>query len=232
MVEANGANGARDFTLQTNPETFARLAAGASPLRLMLTGQLRIRGKRRRALRLRKLAGDLTDARHHARRRCSLDPDLLYRALPYAFDPEWTAGHRFTLEYVIEEDASGPGGQWFLNVDDGMVTTTSLAPGGVDSHLRMSHETWLRPGARRAAAERGDAPRARARAGRDVPGDARRPLDRALRGSRRRRASNASGASAQVQSRRATWGSRLNGDGREGQGDPAVDARAAGSAGS
>ena len=150
------------------------------------------------------------------------DPDLLYRALPYAFDPEWTAGHRFTLEYAIEEDASGPGGQWFLNVDDGMVTTTSLAPAAVDSHLRMSHETWL--GLVRGELQPNEAMRQglvrvqgamypvtlvgrwiERSEGRD---DA--ELERERRQSR-------------VQSRRATWGSRLNGDAREGQGDPAVD---------
>src|SRR6185503_1461593 len=59
-VGANGANGDVDFTLQTDPETLARLAAGRSPLRLMLAGRMRIRGKRRRALKLRKMAGDLT----------------------------------------------------------------------------------------------------------------------------------------------------------------------------
>ncbi len=221
VVEANGANGARDFILQTNPETFARMAAGTSPLRLMLTGQLRIRGKRRRALKLRKLAGDLT-MRDITRAGVQPDPDLLYRALPYAFDPAWTAGHRFTLAYVIEEDASGPGGQWFLSVDDGTVTTTSLAPGGVvDSDLRMSHETWL-------ALVRGEL----------MPNEAMREGLVRVQGkmfpvtlvgrwiersegrddaelARERRQSR-------VQSRRATWGSQSNGAG-EGQGDPAVD---------
>ncbi len=124
---ATAANGGPDFTLQTSPEVFARMAAGASPLRLMLTGQLRIRGKRRRALRLRKLGGDLT-MRDVTRAGIDPDPDLLYRALPYALDPEWTAGHRFTLQYVIEGDSCGPGGQWCLNVADGAVTTTSAPP--------------------------------------------------------------------------------------------------------
>src|SRR5712691_1845127 len=56
----DGADGVGDFELHTDAASFAHLAAGASPLRLMLTGRVRIRGKRRRALKLRKLAGDLT----------------------------------------------------------------------------------------------------------------------------------------------------------------------------
>ena len=233
VVEANGTGGsaplgssaasprARDFTLQTNPETFARMAAGASPLRLMLTGQLRIRGKRRRALKLRKMAGDLT-MRDITRAGADPDPDLLYRALAYAFDPSWTAGHRFTLEYVIEADSSGPGGQWFLNVADGAVTTTTAPPeSGVDSVMRLPHETWLR-------LVRGEL----------MPNEAMRQGDVRVEGKmypvtlvgrwiersegrddaeleRERRQS-------QVQGRRATWGSQSNGVG-PGQGDPAVE---------
>ncbi len=27
----------------------------------------------------------------------TLDPDVLYRSLPYMIDPEWTKGHDFTV---------------------------------------------------------------------------------------------------------------------------------------
>ena len=27
----------------------------------------------------------------------TLDPDILYRSLPYLIDPEWTMGHDFTV---------------------------------------------------------------------------------------------------------------------------------------
>ena len=221
VVEANGAGAASDFTLHTDPLTFAELATGASPLRLMLAGRMRIRGKRRRALKLRRLAGDVT-MRDMTRAGIDPDPDLLYRALPYVLDPEWTAGHRFSLAYVIEDDATGAGGRWFLNVADGTVTTTSAQPeGGVDSIVRMSRETWLR-------LVRGEL----------MPNDSMRQglvkvegrmypvtvvgrwIERAegrddaeLERERRQ---------AEVQGRRATWGSRLNGA-TSGQGDPAVE---------
>jgi ribonucleoside-diphosphate reductase beta chain len=220
-VGAHSANGDVDFTLQTDPQTFARLAAGRSPLRLMLGGRLRIRGKRRRALKLRKMAGDLT-MRDITRAGGAPDPDLLYRALPYAFDPEWMEGHRFSLEYVIDGDDTGEGGRWFLNVFEGNVATTTAPPeDGVDSTLTMSHETWLR-------LVRGDLlPNEAMRYGHVRVAGKMFPItlvgrwiersegrdDAELERERRQSA---------VQSTRATWGSRANGAGA-GQGDPAVE---------
>src|SRR3954453_19800347 len=45
-----------DFRMVMDARTLAQMAAGASPARLMLEGKLRIRGKRRRALKLRAMA--------------------------------------------------------------------------------------------------------------------------------------------------------------------------------
>src|SRR3954451_13790699 len=58
---ANGANGSSadgdvDFELVTDAGGLAAMAAGASPVGLMLRRKLRIKGSRRRALRLRELA--------------------------------------------------------------------------------------------------------------------------------------------------------------------------------
>ena len=97
------ANGKVDFELRTDAGTFVRMANGANPLGLLLNGRVRIRGKRRRALKLRKLARQLT-MRDIARAGPAPDPDLLYRALPYAVDPEWTVGQRFCIEYEIQPD--------------------------------------------------------------------------------------------------------------------------------
>src|SRR2546430_2288272 len=47
-----GSDGEVDFVLSTNAEGLARLAAGASPLRLMLGGTVPLPGKRRRAMKL------------------------------------------------------------------------------------------------------------------------------------------------------------------------------------
>src|SRR5918992_2439948 len=63
VVDDSGAsvgapNGDRelDFRMTTDADGLAALAAGASPMRLLLGGRLRIRGKRRRAMKLRALA--------------------------------------------------------------------------------------------------------------------------------------------------------------------------------
>jgi ribonucleoside-diphosphate reductase beta chain len=213
----NGTVG--DFELLTDAASFARLAAGASPLRLMLSRRLRVRGKRRRALKLRKLAGGLS-MRDIARAGVEPDPDLLYQALPYVIDPEWTKGHRFCVEYALSADDGGSGGSWYLHVNDGHATVTTAAPeGGPDAVVSLSHSTWL-------AVVRGDM----------TPGEAmQRGLSRVdgmlpavtVVGRWIERSEGRDGAELEretrqraVQERRATWGSQVNGTG-PGQGDPA-----------
>jgi ribonucleoside-diphosphate reductase beta chain len=213
-----------DFTLSTDPETFARLAAGAGPLRLMLGGKLRIRGNRRRALKLRRMEGDLT-IRDIVRAGVTPDPDVLYRALPYAIDPEWTRGHRFCMQYVVEGDDGAPGGEWFIVVDDGSISAASAAPhDGADSIVRMSHATWL-------ALVSGELiPNEALRRGLvQVDG---RMFPVTLMGRWIERSEGRDDAElererrqAAVQQRRATWGSGGAGAGAGGggQGDPAVE---------
>jgi ribonucleoside-diphosphate reductase beta chain len=230
-----GADGSVDFEVHTDASTFARLAAGASPLWLLLGGRLRIRGKRRWALKLRKLAGDLT--MRDVARANTPDAGLLYRALPYAIDPAWTQGHRFTVKYEITPDETGEGGSWYVSVNDGSVTVTTEAPeGGPDSSVILAHATWL-------AIVRGEmTPNYAMQHGLSRVDGALHPVtvlgrwiersegrdDRELEREARQRA---------IQERRATWGSTPNGarrskrpgrDGRArpGQGDPAHEAEA------
>jgi ribonucleoside-diphosphate reductase beta chain len=106
-----------DFRLQTDPGSLVELVTGSSgPLGLMLRGRVRIRGKRRRALRLAQMAsagGDLADVVGSGG---TLDPDVLYRALPYLVEPQWTVGHAFTVRYQVTGDG---GGDWYVHVRDG-----------------------------------------------------------------------------------------------------------------
>src|SRR5438874_10204503 len=52
-----GSNGSKlDFELRTDAAGIAALGAGKPPLRLMMSGKLKLTGKRRRALKLRALA--------------------------------------------------------------------------------------------------------------------------------------------------------------------------------
>jgi hypothetical protein len=103
-----------DFRIKTDASTLADLATGRrGPLGLMLSGRLRIRGKRRKALKLRGLSsGDLT-LRDVVEAGGTLDPDVLYRSLPYLIDPDWTKGHDFTVRYVVGADS------WYVTARDG-----------------------------------------------------------------------------------------------------------------
>src|SRR3954447_3878792 len=126
-----------DFTMVMDARTLAQMAAGASPARLMLDGRLRIRGKRRRALKLRAMAeGDL-DLSEILRSGADIEPELLYRSLEYLIDPEWTKGHKFTVVYDLEGDA------WQVEVRDGSrVTVASGRPNRANATVRLSMSTF------------------------------------------------------------------------------------------
>ena len=202
-------NGHADFTLETDPETFARLAAGTSPLRLMLGGKLRVSGKRRRALKLRRMEGDLTMRDIvRAGRHAGPGPALPGAALRHRPGVDSRAPV-LRCSTSIEGDDSAPGGEWFVRrgrrVDrDARDRRPRAAP---DSIVRMSHDTWL-------ALVRGDL----------IPNEAmRRGLVRVdgrmfpvtLMGRWIERSEGRDDAElereirqAAVQNRRATWGSR------------------------
>jgi putative sterol carrier protein len=126
-----------DFTLAMDARTLAQMAAGVNPARLMLEGKLRIRGKRRRALKLRTMAeGDL-DLAEVLRSGAEIDPDLLYRSLEYLIDPAWTKGHKFTVVYELDDRS------WQVEVRDGnRVTVAAGRPNRPDATVRLSTETF------------------------------------------------------------------------------------------
>jgi ribonucleoside-diphosphate reductase beta chain len=136
-----GTNGEVDFSLSTDAAGLAQMAAGRSPLRLMLGGRVRIRGKRRRAMRLRAMSsGDeltMADALANGAR---LDADAVYRSLAYMIDPEWTRGHRFVVGYELSGEG---GGRWFVHVNDGeRVRVTTEPEGEVSGTTRVSVDTF------------------------------------------------------------------------------------------
>ena len=104
-----------DFRLQANAQALVDLVTGAhGPLGLMMRGKLRIRGKRRKALKLRKMSSGELSMAEVVEAGGTLDPDILYRSLPYLIDPDWTEGHQFTVRYVVTEV-----GTWYVTVNDG-----------------------------------------------------------------------------------------------------------------
>jgi ribonucleoside-diphosphate reductase beta chain len=227
------SNGPLDFVMRTDAKTLARLAAGASPIRLMLGGRMRIQGKRHKALRLRRLAGNLS-MRDVARAGVDPKPDLVYRALPYAIDPEWTRGHRFTLAYEMLAEDGDEGGTWYVEVDDGDVGVTTDPPAvEPDAKVSFGRDTWLRLVRGELSpneAMRGQLVRVQGKMfpvtilGRWIERSEGRD-DRELEREKRQR---------QVQDQRQTWGAERNGAVPRGQGDPAEqseDGRAKRSAG-
>ena len=99
-VDGGGDLNGEAFAISTDARTLARLAAGGNPIGALARGRLKLRGKRRKALALRGLSQD-AGPRDLARLGLPVDPDLLFRSLAYAIDPEWTRGHRFTVGYEL-----------------------------------------------------------------------------------------------------------------------------------
>ena len=137
-IEDGEAEDNLDFRLEMDPQALAELAAGAGPLGLMLSGRMRIRGKRRRALRLRALSEAQPSMSEIVRSGGDVDPDLAYRSLPYLIDPEWTRGHSFVLASEIDDR------RWYVHVNDGerIRVTTEPPAAGPDCTLRMPGDVY------------------------------------------------------------------------------------------
>lgn len=126
-----------DFTMSMDARTLAQMAAGANPARLMLDGRLRIRGKRRRALKLRAMSEGELDLAEVLQSGAEIEPDLLYRSLEYLIDPEWTRGHKFTVVYELDGKA------WQVEVRDGSrVSVATGRPTRADATVRLSMDTF------------------------------------------------------------------------------------------
>jgi ribonucleoside-diphosphate reductase beta chain len=128
------------FAVATDPSTLAQLASGRSPLGALVRRRLRLRGRRRKALALRKLSTD-AGPRDLARLGLPVDPDLVFRSLEYAIEPEWTAGHTFSVVYELVGDG---GGAWRVDVDDGQVKVRSETGEDPDAIVRIRYSDWLR----------------------------------------------------------------------------------------
>jgi ribonucleoside-diphosphate reductase beta chain len=135
-----------DFRLTTDPRTLVDLVTGVSgPLSLMLRGRLRIRGSRRRALRLRAMGSADIGLDEVLASGGRLDPDVMYRSLPYLVDPEWTKGHDFTLRYEIT--GAPEGGSWYVRARDGESLAVSDEPpadADVVASVSVDYDTYQR----------------------------------------------------------------------------------------
>ena len=127
------------FAISTDAETLARVASGRNPVGSLMNGRLKLRGRRRKALALRKLDPE-AGPRELARLGHPVDPDLVFRSLAYAIEPEWTRGHGFTVAYELVGEG---GGAWRVVVDDGAVRVERGLGEDPDALVRLRYTDWL-----------------------------------------------------------------------------------------
>src|SRR4051794_26797579 len=139
-VPSGGDLNGEAFAISTDAATLAQLAAGRSPIGALARRRLRLRGRRRKALALRRLSTD-AGPRDLARLGLPVDPDLVFRSLQYAIEPEWTAGHSFTVAYQLVGER---GGAWRVEIDDGTVRVRSGIGEDPDAIVRIRYSDWLR----------------------------------------------------------------------------------------
>ena len=127
------------FAISTDAETLARVASGRNPVGPLMSGRLKLRGRRRKAMALRRLDPD-AGPRDLARLGHPVDADLVFRSLPYAIEPEWTRGHHFTVAYQLVGEG---GGTWRVEVDDGAVRVERGLGESPDAIVRIRYSDWL-----------------------------------------------------------------------------------------
>ena len=128
------------FAISTDAATLARVASGRNPLGALATRRLRLRGRRRKAMALRRLSAD-AGPRDLARIGLPVDADLVFRSLAYAIEPEWTRGHRFTVAYQLVGEG---GGTWRVEIDDGRIRVERGLGEDPDAIVRIRYSDWLR----------------------------------------------------------------------------------------
>ena len=142
------------FHLAGDPVVLAELLAGDRRKVGRLRRKAELTGQRKRALRAAGAArrAALTRARR-SRAGARLEPALVYRALPFAIDPEWTRGHSFTVAQQIVELAPQA---WHITARDGQPLRVVERNSGTeaDATVTMSRAAFDRLAARRAAGAR------------------------------------------------------------------------------
>jgi ribonucleoside-diphosphate reductase beta chain len=139
-IAGDGDLNGEAFSISTDPATLAQVASGRSPLGPLARGRIKLRGRRRKALALRRLSAD-AGPRDLARLGMPVDPDLVFRSLAYAIEPEWTRGHSFTVAYELVGEG---GGAWRVEVDDGRVHVERGLGESPDAIVRIRYSDWLR----------------------------------------------------------------------------------------
>jgi hypothetical protein len=134
------------FELRSDPLTLAELLAGDERRVGRFRGPARVSRRRRKARVLEALPAARISLADALRAGTRLEPALVYKALPFAIDPEWTAGHAFTIaQEITDPDAR----TWYLSVRDGaaievMESAPEAPPDATVTMTRAAFERLLR----------------------------------------------------------------------------------------
>jgi hypothetical protein len=109
------------FHLRVDAPALAELLAGERARIGRFRGAARA-NRRRRAAELAPLASAGISLADAVRAGARLDPELVYAALPFAVEPEWTRGHSFTVAQEVG------GRSWFITARDGARLAVSEHP--------------------------------------------------------------------------------------------------------
>ena len=131
------------FHLAGDPSTLAELLAGERTKLTRFRRQGRVTGRRKRARELAPLVEARLSLAEAVKAGARVEPGLVYRALPYVIEPEWTKGHHFTVaQRIVELDPQS----WHITVRDGfplrVVEHASEAP--ADATVTMSRAAFER----------------------------------------------------------------------------------------
>ena len=122
-VEPVAEPGGAEFHVGGTAAELAEFAAGGigrRPPRSIL-----VHGSRRRLKRLTRQLREPVQLADLARAGAVSEPGLILAALAAGVDPEWTAGHRFTVAWVVE---GAHGGTWTIAVGDGALQVRTGLP--------------------------------------------------------------------------------------------------------
>ena len=121
----------------------AELLAGERRKVGRLRRKARLTGQRKRALELMALPVAKLSLAQATSAGARLEPALVYQALPFAIDPEWTRGHSFTVAQQIVELAPQA---WHITVRDGQPLRIVERNSGteVDATVTMSRAAFDR----------------------------------------------------------------------------------------
>jgi hypothetical protein len=139
-LSAPRGRGAADLQLTAEPAALAELLAGSRRRVGRLQRDLRFRGSRRALELLEPIVHAELSLADAVRAGARIDPVAALLAMAVAVPADWTRGHRFTVEHVIDP---GQSRRVYLHARDGagLHAATSFAA-RPDATIRLSSETF------------------------------------------------------------------------------------------